>query len=195
MKAVWNSFNRLFTAFGQATGGAVVSPGTATVMAAAGAVGATAVAATVVGGAMGVGSSALAGATALQNGATPAQAAGLTFGGVQPLADAARTLTRLPSLRGTVLGDAAEQFTEGAVTRRVARDIPVYGRALGPLLGAKLLTDYDPDKAEYDEKGRLVGRPMLVPAVGRASGGADLPTGEASGQTRGGGRRTRLDRS
>ena len=45
VKAVWNSFNRLFNAFGQATGGAVISPGTATVMAAAGAVGAVGIAA------------------------------------------------------------------------------------------------------------------------------------------------------
>jgi hypothetical protein len=120
----------------------------------------------------------MAGATALQSGATPAQAAGLTFGGVGPLADAARSLTRLPSLRGTALGDAAEQFTEGAVTRRVARDIPIYGQALGPMLGAKLLTNYDPEKAEYDEKGRLIGRPMLVPAVGAGLEALTYPLGK-----------------
>ena len=47
-----------------------------------------------------------------------------------------------------------------------------------------LLTDHDPDKAEYDDQGRLIGRPMLVPAVGAKSGAVDLPTGQASGQTR-----------
>ncbi len=184
VKAVWNSFNRLFTAFGQATGGAVISPGTATVMTAAGAVGAVGLAAgagavvsSLAGSAVSVGSNAMAGATALQSGATPAQAAGLTFGGVQPLTDAARTLTRLPSLRGTALGDAAEQFTEAAVTRRVARDIPIIGGALGPMLGAKLLTDYDPDKAEYDERGRLIRRPMLVPAVGEGLDAVTYPLG------------------
>lgn len=181
VKAVWNSFNRLFTAFGQATGGAVISPGTATVMTAAGAVGlaagAGAVVSSITGSAVSVGSNAMAGATALQSGATPAQAAGLTFGGVQPLTDAARTLTRLPSLRGTALGDAAEQFTEAAVTRRVARDIPIIGGALGPILGAKLLTDYDPDKAEYDERGRLIRRPMLVPAVGEGLEAVTYPLG------------------
>ncbi len=189
VKAVWNSFNRLFTAFGQATGGAVVSPGTATLMTAGAAVGAVGLAAgvsaagmSVAGGAVSVGSNALAGMTALQSGATPAQAAGLTFGGVQPLADAARTFTRLPSLRGTALGDAAEQFTEGAVTRRVARDIPLYGRTLGPMLGATLLTDYDPEKAEYNDKGRLVGRPMLVPAVGAKLEALTYPRGKQPGK-------------
>ena len=166
LKAVWNSFNRLFNAFGQATGGAVISPGVAAITTAVGAVGAVGVAGLAAGGAVSIGSNALAGATALQSGATPAQAAGLTFGGVSPLADAARQLIHLPGLRGTVLGDAAEQFTEGAVTRRVAREVPLVGRVLGPTLGVKLLTDYDPDSAEYDDKGRLIHRPMLVPAVG-----------------------------
>ncbi|MBE2268577.1 MAG: hypothetical protein IAE80_10145 [Anaerolinea sp.] len=185
VKAVWNSFNRLFNAFGQATGGAVISPGTATVMTAAGAVGAVGIAAgagalvsSAAGSAVSVGSNTLAGMTALQSGATPAQAAGLTFGGVQPLADAARTFTRLPSLRGTALGDAAEQFTEGAVTRRVVRDIPVAGRVLGPMVGATLLTNYDPEKAEYDDKGRLIGRPMLVPAVGARLEALTYPRGK-----------------
>ncbi len=171
VKAVWNSFNRLFNAFGQATGGAVISPGTAAVTAGAAAVGVT-------GAVLSMGSSAMAGMSALMNGATPAQAAGLTFGGVQPLADAARTLTRLPSLRGTPMGDAAEQFTEAAITRRVAREIPLVGGAVGPMIGAKLLTDYDPDKAEYDDKGRLIGRPMLVPAVGEGLEALTYPLGK-----------------
>jgi hypothetical protein len=185
VKAVWNSFNRLFNAFGQATGGTVISPGTATVMTAAGAVGAVGIAAgagalvsSAAGSAVSVGSNTLAGMTALQSGATPAQAAGLTFGGVQPLAEAARTFTRLPSLRGTALGDAAEQFTEGATVRRVARDVPVYGRTLGPLLGTTLLTDYDPEKAAYDKQGRLIGRPMLVPAVGDGLEAVTYPRGK-----------------
>ncbi|MBE2183480.1 MAG: hypothetical protein IAE89_08655 [Anaerolineae bacterium] len=178
VKAVWNSFNRLFNAFGQATGGAVISPGAAAITTAAGAVGAAGVAGLAAGGAISIGSSAMAGATALRSGATPAQAAGLTFGGVSPLADAARHLIRLPSLRGTALGDAAEQFTEGAVTRRVARDVPLIGGALGPTLGAKLLTDYDPEAAEYDDKGRLTRRPMLVPAVGAGLEALTYPRGK-----------------
>jgi hypothetical protein len=44
--------------------------------------------------------------------------------------------------------------------------MPIVGRAAGPLIGASLLTDYNPEKAKYDDKGRLVSRPMLVPAVG-----------------------------
>jgi len=179
VKAVWNSFNRLFNAFGQATGGAVVSPGAAAVMGAAGAVGAVGLASAASGAVVGMGSSAMAGATALRSGATPAQAAGLTFGGVEPLADAARAITRLPNLRGTPLGDAAEQFTEGATVRRVAREIPLVGGALAPRIGAQLLSDYDPDKAEYDKQGRLVSRPMLVPAVGERLEKMTYPIGKA----------------
>ena len=179
VKAVWNSFNRLFNAFGQATGGAVISPGTAAVMTTAGvaSVGAGIVTAgaSLVGGAVSAGSNALAGMTALQQGATPSQTAGLTLGGVQPLAGAARTLTHIPGLRGTPLGEAAEQFTEGAATRRVARDIPVVGRVAGPLVGEMLLTDRDPDKAEYDKQGRVAWRPMLVPAVGEGLEGWTTP--------------------
>jgi hypothetical protein len=171
VKAVWNSFNRLFNAFGQATGGAVISPGTAAVTAGAAAAGFT-------GAVVSVGSSATAGMSALMNGATPAQATGLMFGGVQPLADAVRTITRLPSLRGTPMGDAAEQFTEAAITRRVAREIPIVGGVVGPMIGATLLTDYDPEKAEYDDKGRLIRRPMLVPAVGEGLEALTYPLGK-----------------
>lgn len=175
VKAVWNSFNRLFNAFGQATGGAMISPGVAAITTAVGAAGISGLAA---GGAISIGSSAMAGATALRSGATPTQAAGLTFGGVSPLSDAARQLIRLPGLRGTALGDVAEQFTEGAVTRQVARNVPLVGRALGPALGAKLLTDYDPDAAEYDDKDRLIRRPMLVPAVGAGLEALTYPRGK-----------------
>jgi len=178
LKAVWNSFNRLFNAFGQVTGGAVISPGAATIMTAAGAVGAAGLAAVATGTVVGVGSSALAGATALHNGATPAQAAGLTFGGLQPLADATRMLTRLPGLRTTPLGEAAAQFSEGAATRHVADQVPGVGRALGPLVGAKLLTDYDPAQAEVDAQGRLLRRPMLVPAVGAGLERLTYPLGK-----------------
>jgi hypothetical protein len=122
-----------------------------------------------------MGSNALAGMNAMNNGATTAQTAGLMLGGFGSLSGAARTLTHLPGLRGTALGDAAEQFTEGASTRQVARNIPVIGRAAAPLVGAALLSDRDPAKAEYDEYGRLVSRPMLVPAVGEALEGWTLP--------------------
>ncbi|MDX2141142.1 MAG: hypothetical protein SF123_23870 [Chloroflexota bacterium] len=178
VKAVWNSFNRLFNAFGQATGGAVISPGAAAVVGAAGAVGAAGLASAVSGTVVSMGSSAMAGATALRSGATPAQAAGLTFGGVEPLADAARAITRLPNLRGTPLGDAAEQFTEGATVRRVARDVPIYGPALGPRIGAQLLSDYNLEKAIYNSRGDVIGRPMLVPAVGEKLEAMTYPLGK-----------------
>ncbi len=91
------------------------------------------------------------------------------------LAPVARTLSHLPSLRGTLLGEAAGQFSEGALTRRVARELPLAGAVLGPLLGATLLTDYDPAAAQVDERGRVIGRPMLVPAVGDALRALTVP--------------------
>ncbi len=183
VKAVWNSFNRLFNAFGQVTGSAVLSPGTAAALTAVGAAGAGAAilssASSLVGGVVSVGSNALAGMTALQQGATPAQAAGLAFGESQPLFGAARTLAYLPGVRGTELGDAAEQFTEGALTRRVAGDVPLVGRVTGPLVGAMLLTDRDPDAAETDKHGRILSRPMLVPAVAESLASWTAPYGKS----------------
>jgi hypothetical protein len=156
IRAVWSSFNRLFNAMGQATGGVMVAPGRAASQAlgmasgAAGAVLNTGLATA------NAGSSALAGWNALQTGATRAQAAGLVFGGWDHLTETARAVTRLPGLRGTTLGDASEQFMEGAINRH----------ALGPLVGAKLLTNRDPQVAEVDAQGRILARPMLIPAVG-----------------------------
>ncbi len=172
VKAVWNSFNRLFNAMGQVSGNVLLSPGSVTSAAVTGATAAATGGASLV---TSMGSNALAGMNALNNGATTAQTAGLMFGGFNSLSGAARTLTHLPGVRGTALGEAAEQFTEGAATRQVARNIPVIGRAAGPLVGAALLSDRDPAKAEYDEYGRLVSRPMLVPAVGEALESWTLP--------------------
>ena len=191
VKAVWNSVNRLFKAFGQATGGVIVSPGAAATVTALGAAGAGAAllstASSFVAGTVSVGSNALAGMSALQQGATPAQAAGLVLGEYQPLVGAARTLAYLPGVRGTDLGDAAGQFAEGALTRRVASSVPLVGRVTGPLVGAMLLTDRDPEAAEYDKQGRVLSRPMLVPAVADSLSKWTLPrtsrTSEASEDT------------
>jgi hypothetical protein len=168
VKAVWNSFNRLFNTMSQVTGGVMVSPGTAALATA----GAGALAA---GAAVSVGSNALAGMTALNRGATLAQAAGVTFGGSSTLSGAARTLAYLPGARNTALGEAAEQFTEGSVTRQVARNIPVVGRYTGPMVGAALLSDRDPAQAEVNAQGQVVNRPMLVPAVGDSLDNWTLP--------------------
>ncbi|MFQ3660414.1 MAG: hypothetical protein SNJ54_15805, partial [Anaerolineae bacterium] len=168
VKAVWNSFNRLFHAMSQVTGGVMVAPGTAA-LAAAGA------GALATGAAAGVGSNALAGMTALHRGATLAQAAGVTFGGSPMLTGAARTLAYLPGARHTALGEAAEQFTEGSVTRQVARHIPVVGRIVGPLVGASLLSNRDPAQAEVNAQGQVVNRPMLVPAVGEGLDSWTIP--------------------
>ncbi len=170
VKAVWNSLNRLFNSMGQATGGVMLSPGTAAI-ATAGA-GAMATAATV-----SIGSGAMAGMTALRSGATLSQAAGISFGGSRTLSGAARTLAYLPGVRNTSLGEAAEQFTEGSITRQVARNVPVVGRVAGPMVGTMLLTDRNPDNAEYDEQGRILNRPMLVPAVGQGLENWTAPRG------------------
>src|SRR5690606_27728946 len=133
IKAVWNSFNRLFNAMGQVSGSVLLSPGSVTSAAVTGATAAATGGASL---ATSMGSNALAGMNAMNNGATTAQTAGLMFGGFGSLSNAARTLTHLPGVRGTALGDAAEQFTEGTATRQVARNIPVIGRAAAPLVGA-----------------------------------------------------------
>lgn len=172
VKAVWNSFNRLFNAMGQVSGQVFLTPGSVTSAAA------TRTAGMVTGGvdtATRVGSNTLAGMMAMQQGATPAQAAGLMLGGFQSLSGAARTLTHLPGLRGTTLGEAAEQFTEGAATRQVAQHVPLVGRAAAPLVGALLLSDRDPHQAETDADGRVLSRPMLVPAVGDLLGNWTQP--------------------
>lgn len=163
VKAIWRSFNRLFDAFGKVTGGSVVSVGAAAQTAV------TAGAAVATGGMSLVGNT-LGGASALMNGASWSQAAGVAFGGSQMLTGAARTLTRLPGLRDTELAEAADHFVEGAITRQVARGVPVVGRLSGPNVGAALLTDRNPDNAYEDEDGRWR-QPMLVPAVGKALAG------------------------
>lgn len=173
VRAVWNSINRLFNALGQVTGGVMLSPGQAAgnlaSMAAGGA-----------GMAMSVGSNALAGMTALNNGATMAQAAGISFGGSRTLSGAARTLAYLPGIRNTSLGETAEQFTEGSITRTIAGNVPLVGRFTGPMVGAMLLTDRNPDAAQYDEQGRQFARPMLVPAIGDGLERFTIPSGATS---------------
>jgi hypothetical protein len=173
VKAMWNSINRLFNALGQATGGVMLSPtqaaGNVASMATGGA-----------GLAMSVGSNALAGMTALNRGGTVSQAAGITFGGSQTLSGAARTLAYLPGIRNTSLGETAEQFTEGSVTRTIARNVPVVGRFTGPMVGALMLTDRNPDNANYDERGRMLGRPMLVPAIGEGLERFTIPSGASA---------------
>lgn len=164
VRAVWNSLNRLFDAMGKVTGGTMVSPGAAAGLVTAGVTTAATGGVSLLGGAVAANSNALAGITALKHGATMAQAAGLTFGGVDALSGAARTLTRLPGLP-SALSDVAEQFTEGAVTRQVARDIPLIGGVAGPLVGEMLLTNRDPDSLQKDERGRVVGRSMLLPRM------------------------------
>ncbi|MGQ9909612.1 MAG: hypothetical protein ACUVS2_12325 [Candidatus Flexifilum sp.] len=118
VKAVWNSFNRLFNAMGQVSGNVLLSPGSVTSAAVTGA------AAVATGGASlatSIGSNALAGMNALNNGATTAQTAGLMFGGFNSLSGAARTLTHLPGVRGTALGEAAEHSSPKARRRGRSR--------------------------------------------------------------------------
>src|SRR5690554_897800 len=138
IKAVWNSFNRLFGAIGQVTGGVMAAPGVVGLgLAGAGVaagVGATAAAAN-------VGSSALAGISAMQQGATVSQTAGVMLGGSRRLQSAARTLAYLPGTRNTPIGQMADEFTEGSVLRQVGQSIPLVGGVAGPVIGASLLSD------------------------------------------------------
>ena len=138
VKAVWNSFNRLFGSIGQVTGGVMAAPGVMGLgLAGAGVaagVGATAAAAN-------VGSSALAGVSAVQQGATVAQAAGVMLGGSRGLQTAARTLAYLPGTRNTDIGRMADEFTEGSVLRQVGQSIPLVGGVAGPILAAQMLSD------------------------------------------------------
>ncbi|NLF79229.1 MAG: hypothetical protein GX573_26335 [Chloroflexi bacterium] len=138
IKAVWNSFNRLFGAIGQATGGVMVAPG-AMGLGLAGAGVAAGVGATAA--AVNVGSSALAGTTAVQRGATTSQTAGVMLGGSRGLQSAARTLAYLPGTRNTPIGQMADEFTEGSVLRQVGQSIPVVGGIAGPVIGAWMLSD------------------------------------------------------
>jgi hypothetical protein len=104
------------------------------------------------------------------NGASWAQAAGVALGESQTLTRAARMVTRLPGLRDSELEEVADHFVEGAATRQVARNVPLVGRVSGPVVGAALLSDRNPDHAYEDEEGRLR-QPMLVPAVGSVLSG------------------------
>ena len=138
IKAVWNSFNRLFGAIGQATGGVMAAPG-AVGLGLAGAGVAAGVGATAA--AVNVGSSALAGMSAMQQGATVSQTAGVMLGGSRRLQSAARTLAYLPGTRNTPIGQMADEFTEGSVLRQVGQSIPLVGGVAGPVIGASLLSD------------------------------------------------------
>ncbi len=138
IKAVWNSFNRLFGAIGQATGGVMAAPGVVGLGLAGAGAAATAGTAAL---AANVGSSALAGISALNNGATVSQTAGVMLGGSRGLQTAARTLAYLPGTRNTDIGRMADEFTEGSVLRQVGQSIPLVGGVAGPILAAHLLSD------------------------------------------------------
>ncbi len=190
VKAVWSAFNRLFEAFGQASGGVFLSPGeagkaTAGVALSAGGAAASGGLSLAAGAASSIGSLA-GGVSALSSGATWAQAAGVATGGSQALDGAAFQLSRLPGLRDTGLGEAASQYMEGSATRRVGESVlgavPGVGGALsrlgGASVGAALLTDRNLDHAEayQDDDGRVDWRqPMLK--SGASSAMSNLLTG------------------
>ena len=56
----------------------------------------------------------------------------------------------------------------------------LFGRVTGPMVGAMLLTDRNPDNADYDEQGRMLGRPMLVPAIGEGLERFTVPAGSSA---------------
>jgi hypothetical protein len=128
-KAIWSAFNKLFEAFGQASGGTVMSLGEAGSKAAG------------LGMAVASGGASLAtGTAALAGGATVAQAAGVAFGGSKALDGAASTMARLPGVRDTALGGWVDQFQEGTTAQQAGKAlfgaVPMVGGALGRLGGA-----------------------------------------------------------
>ena len=154
IKAVWGSLNRLFDAFGQGAGKVFVRPGQSATLAAGMAGYSAAQAGTIASGA----SSALTGLGALRQGATPMQAAGLSFGGSAALSGAMRAIARTPGLRDGQMGEAAEQFLEGASARTIAKSVPKaaqWASGLNLRGGVSLLSD----RSEGEET-------MLIPAVG-----------------------------
>ena len=176
LKAVWSSFNKLFEAFGQASGGVFLSPGQAGGMVAGAAVAAGTGGASLAAGAVSTAGSVAGGVQALNSGATWAQAAGVTMGGSKALDGAAYHLAKLPGLRDTALGEAANQYVEGASVRQAGKSllgaVPGVGGAAsrlgGASLGAALLTDRNPDHAEavIDENGKATWQqPMLQKAA------------------------------
>jgi len=184
IRAVWGAFNRLFEAFGQATSGAVISTGQAS-QAAIGAA-ATAASLAVTGGA-----SALGGISALNSGATWAQAAGVAFGGSRALDGAAFSLARLPGLRETALGEAASQYIEGSATRRVGDSL--LGPFGGAVIGPALLTDRNPnhDEAYLGDNGKPYWQPAMLnhrvePGMATLLSGPTWERGEISAIGRGG---------
>jgi len=205
LKAIWSAFNRLFEAFGQASGGVFVSPGRAGNAAVGTAVGAGSAVisggVSLAAGALSAGGAAVGGMQALGSGATWAQAAGVTFGGSKALDGAAYTIARLPGLRDTSLGVAADQYVEGASLRRVGDELlgaaPLAGGTLkrmgGASLGAALLTDRNPENAEaaVDEQGRGYWKQPLLRnsadnAVGALLSGPTWEPGQAAVVGRGG---------
>src|SRR5262249_14948714 len=74
------------------------------------------------------------------------------------------TLFRLPGVRNTVLGEASDQFLEGAKLQEIGRGL-VGGDLYSPFIGAKLLTNRDPETRAEDGS-----RPLLNTDIGeRAS--------------------------
>ena len=183
LKAIWNGFNHLFEAFSQASGGVFISPGQAATSVASTALSVGGAAATgglsLLSGAAAAGGSVAGGVQALNSGATWAQAAGVTLGGSKALDGAAYHLARLPGLRETALGEAATQYVEGSSVRQVGSSLlgagpgvgGVLGRVAGASLGAKLLTDHNPEQAEasVDAQGNPYWKqPMLHPQMDKA---------------------------
>jgi hypothetical protein len=188
LKAVWSSFNRLFEAFGQASGGVFLSPGqvgASVVNTAVGSGGAVLSGGlSLASGALSATGSAIGGAELMNRGATLGQSAGVMFGGSKALDGAAFQLARLPGLSNTPLGEAANQYVEGAATRRIGNTalgaIPGVGGALsrlgGAALGAALLTDRSPspyagDSASSDNQAAPAGQTGASGAKPTLTGG------------------------
>src|SRR5690606_21539479 len=122
--------------------------------------------------AVNVGSSALAGMSAMQQGATVSQTAGVMLGGSQRLQSAARTLAYLPGTRNTPIGQMADEFTEGSVLRQDGQSIPVVGGVAGPVIGASLLRE----RSEQRKRKRSMNLPAEPERDEAEATASDRPT-------------------
>ncbi|MHB8627533.1 MAG: hypothetical protein ACYDBJ_10020 [Aggregatilineales bacterium] len=125
LKAITRTFDGLFNAFGQATGGTIgsLSGGVQDV-------------AGVATGGLSLAGAGVGGALALAGGASGMQAAGVVLGDSGALTGAARMLTRLPGAPATDWGKGATEFVEGAAFRQIGDALA--GDVAGPPLGGYL---------------------------------------------------------
>ncbi|MHB8752585.1 MAG: hypothetical protein ACYDBJ_25750, partial [Aggregatilineales bacterium] len=165
LKAITRTFDGLFNAFGQATGGTIgsLSGGVRDV-------------AGVATGGLTLAGAGVGGALALAGGASGMQAAGVVLGDSGALTGAARMLTRLPGAQATEWGKGATDFVEGAAFRQIGDALAgdVAGPPLGGYLAGRFLGRRQDKSGNGDERdtgdGDHGGDPGATPPGGGSTG-------------------------